>query len=84
MVCRDIDDQPGGIMNGLQFGVFLSPRAAGIGRLPDNAGTAEEAGFDFISVQDHPYVPAFLDTFALSPECRATLGECVVALPVVA
>ena len=52
-------------MNGLQFGVFLSPRAAGIGRLLDNAHAAEEAGFDFISVQDHPYVPDFLDTFAL-------------------
>ena len=52
-------------MNGLQFGVFLSPRAAGIGRLLDNAHAAEEAGFDFISVQDHPYIPDFLDTFAL-------------------
>ena len=52
-------------MNGLQFGVFLSPRAAGIGRLRENVHAAEEAGFDFISVQDHPYVPDFLDTFAL-------------------
>ena len=52
-------------MNGLQFGVFLSPRADGIGRLLDNAHAAQEAGFDFISVQDHPYVPDFLDTFAL-------------------
>jgi alkanesulfonate monooxygenase SsuD/methylene tetrahydromethanopterin reductase-like flavin-dependent oxidoreductase (luciferase family) len=60
-----MDDQPGGIMNGLQFGVFLSPQAAGIGRLRDNADAAEQAGFDFISVQDHPYVPDFLDTFAL-------------------
>jgi hypothetical protein len=60
-----MDDQPVGIMNGLQSGVFLSPRAAGIGRLPDNAHAAEGAGFDFISAQDHPYVPDFLDTFAL-------------------
>jgi alkanesulfonate monooxygenase SsuD/methylene tetrahydromethanopterin reductase-like flavin-dependent oxidoreductase (luciferase family) len=52
-------------MNGLQLGVFLSPRAAGIGRLRENVHAAEEAGFDFISVQDHPYVPDFLDTFAL-------------------
>jgi alkanesulfonate monooxygenase SsuD/methylene tetrahydromethanopterin reductase-like flavin-dependent oxidoreductase (luciferase family) len=52
-------------MNGLQVGVFLSPRAAGIERLRDNVRAAEEAGFDFISVQDHPYVPDFLDTFAL-------------------
>jgi hypothetical protein len=37
-------------------------------RLRDNAQAAEAAetaGFDFISVQDHPYVPDFLDTFAL-------------------
>jgi alkanesulfonate monooxygenase SsuD/methylene tetrahydromethanopterin reductase-like flavin-dependent oxidoreductase (luciferase family) len=60
-----MDDQRVGIMNGLQFGVFFSPRAAGIGRLRDNAHAAEEAGFDFISVQDHPYIPDFLDTFAL-------------------
>ena len=42
-VCHDMDDQPGGIMNGLQFGVFLSPRADGIGRLLDNAHAAQEA-----------------------------------------
>ena len=49
----------------LQFGVFLAPRAADPGRLRDNAQAAEAAGFDFISVQDHPYVPDFLDAFAL-------------------
>jgi alkanesulfonate monooxygenase SsuD/methylene tetrahydromethanopterin reductase-like flavin-dependent oxidoreductase (luciferase family) len=52
-------------MNPLQFGVFLSPRAADLGRLRDNALTAEAASFDYISVQDHPYVPDFLDAFAL-------------------
>jgi alkanesulfonate monooxygenase SsuD/methylene tetrahydromethanopterin reductase-like flavin-dependent oxidoreductase (luciferase family) len=52
-------------MNGLQVGVFLSPRAAGIERLRENAHAAEESGFDFISIQDHPYVPDFLDTFSL-------------------
>ena len=39
-----MDDQRVGIMNGLQFGVFFSPPAAGIGRLLDNAHAAEEAG----------------------------------------
>lgn len=52
-------------MNGLQAGVFLSPRAAGTGRLRENVHAAEESGFDFISIQDHPYVPDFLDTFSL-------------------
>jgi alkanesulfonate monooxygenase SsuD/methylene tetrahydromethanopterin reductase-like flavin-dependent oxidoreductase (luciferase family) len=52
-------------MDGLQFGVFLAPRAADIGRLRDRVQVAEAAGFDFVSIQDHPYVPDFLDTFAL-------------------
>jgi alkanesulfonate monooxygenase SsuD/methylene tetrahydromethanopterin reductase-like flavin-dependent oxidoreductase (luciferase family) len=52
-------------MDRLQFGVFLDPRAADIGRLRDNVQVAEAAGFDYASIQDHPYVPDFLDTFAL-------------------
>jgi alkanesulfonate monooxygenase SsuD/methylene tetrahydromethanopterin reductase-like flavin-dependent oxidoreductase (luciferase family) len=52
-------------MNELRFGVFLTPRAAEIGQLRDTVRAAEAAGFDYISVQDHPYVPDFLDTFAL-------------------
>lgn len=52
-------------MNEPQFGVFLSPRAADLAKVRDNAITAEAAGFDFISVQDHPYVPEFVDTLAL-------------------
>ena len=52
-------------MNTLQFAVFLTPRAADIGQLRKNAQAAEAAGFDYISVQDHPYVPDFLDTFGL-------------------
>jgi alkanesulfonate monooxygenase SsuD/methylene tetrahydromethanopterin reductase-like flavin-dependent oxidoreductase (luciferase family) len=52
-------------MDRLQFGVFLAPRAAEIGRLRDNVQVAEAAGFDYVSIQDHPYVPDFLDTFAL-------------------
>jgi alkanesulfonate monooxygenase SsuD/methylene tetrahydromethanopterin reductase-like flavin-dependent oxidoreductase (luciferase family) len=52
-------------MDKLQFGVFLDPRAADIGRLRDYVQEVEAAGFDYVSVQDHPYVPDFLDTFAL-------------------
>ena len=52
-------------MDGLQFGVFLDPRAAEIGRLREHVQDAEAAGFDYVSIQDHPYVPEFLDTFAL-------------------
>jgi alkanesulfonate monooxygenase SsuD/methylene tetrahydromethanopterin reductase-like flavin-dependent oxidoreductase (luciferase family) len=52
-------------MDRLQFGVFLDPRAADVGRLRDYVQEAEAAGFDYVSIQDHPYVPDFLDTFAL-------------------
>jgi alkanesulfonate monooxygenase SsuD/methylene tetrahydromethanopterin reductase-like flavin-dependent oxidoreductase (luciferase family) len=52
-------------MDRLQFGVFLDPRAADIGRLRDYVQEVEAAGFDYASIQDHPYVPDFLDTFAL-------------------
>ena len=45
-------------MAALQFGVFLTPRAADPGRLRDNAQAAEAAGFDFISVQDRPHQQA--------------------------
>jgi alkanesulfonate monooxygenase SsuD/methylene tetrahydromethanopterin reductase-like flavin-dependent oxidoreductase (luciferase family) len=52
-------------VNPILFGVFLSPDAAGVDRLRDQVQTAEKTGFDYVSIQDHPYAPAFLDTFAL-------------------
>lgn len=52
-------------MNPILFGVFLSPNAADIDRLREQVQVAERAGFDYVSIQDHPYAPAFLDTFAL-------------------
>lgn len=52
-------------MNEPRFGVFLTPRATDISQLRDNAQIAEAMGFDFISVQDHPYVPDYLDTMTL-------------------
>ncbi|HEY0452569.1 LLM class flavin-dependent oxidoreductase, partial [Actinophytocola sp.] len=52
-------------MNAAQFGVFLSPRRDGAAALLDHAQTAEHAGFDYVSIQDHPYVPDFLDPFAI-------------------
>ena len=59
-------------MNELRFGVFLSPRVGDLPRTRDNVQIAEAAGFDYISVQDHPYVPDFLDAFAL---IGALIGE---------
>ena len=51
-------------MNPILFGVFLPPSAAGIDRLRAQVQTAESTGFDYVSIQDHPYASAFLDTFA--------------------
>jgi alkanesulfonate monooxygenase SsuD/methylene tetrahydromethanopterin reductase-like flavin-dependent oxidoreductase (luciferase family) len=52
-------------MNTVQFGTFLSPRRDRVAALIDNTLTAEDAGFDYVSVQDHPYVPEFLDPFSI-------------------
>jgi alkanesulfonate monooxygenase SsuD/methylene tetrahydromethanopterin reductase-like flavin-dependent oxidoreductase (luciferase family) len=52
-------------MNSVQFGVFLVPAAGDAQAIADRARVAERAGFDYASIQDHPYVPTFLDTFAL-------------------
>ena len=52
-------------MNPVLFGVFLSPNAAGIGLLREQVQIAERTGFDYVSIQDHPYAPTFLDTLAL-------------------
>src|SRR5947209_7248445 len=52
-------------MNPVQFGVFIAPQHADIERLQAHVQTAEAAGFDYATFQDHPYSPAFLDTFAL-------------------
>lgn len=48
-----------------RFGVFLSPRVQDLSRLGAKVAAAEEAGFDYVSIQDHPYVPHLLDPFAL-------------------
>jgi alkanesulfonate monooxygenase SsuD/methylene tetrahydromethanopterin reductase-like flavin-dependent oxidoreductase (luciferase family) len=52
-------------MNQVQFGVFLAPAADDPQGVAARARAAERAGFDYVSIQDHPYVPAYLDTFTL-------------------
>jgi alkanesulfonate monooxygenase SsuD/methylene tetrahydromethanopterin reductase-like flavin-dependent oxidoreductase (luciferase family) len=49
----------------MQLGVFLSPDATDAHGLREKVRVAEDAGFDYVSIQDHPYVPRFLDTFTL-------------------
>lgn len=49
----------------LEFGVFLTPAAAEPAAVVALARKAEAAGLDLVTFQDHPYQPAFLDTWTL-------------------
>ncbi|MER7420573.1 LLM class flavin-dependent oxidoreductase [Micromonospora peucetia] len=49
----------------LAFGAFLTPGNAEPGRVVGLAMLAEQVGFDLVTFQDHPYQPAFLDTWTL-------------------
>jgi alkanesulfonate monooxygenase SsuD/methylene tetrahydromethanopterin reductase-like flavin-dependent oxidoreductase (luciferase family) len=52
-------------MNDLQFGVFLNPDRDRSASIVEHARAAEAAGFDYVSIQDHPYSGEFLDPLAL-------------------
>ena len=49
----------------LSFGIFVTPAADVAGQILRLARQADEAGLDWVSVQDHPYQPAFLDAWTL-------------------
>ncbi|NJP28029.1 LLM class flavin-dependent oxidoreductase [Microbispora sp. SCL1-1] len=49
----------------LWFGAFLTPDAAGHHRIVRQAVLADDIGLDIVGIQDHPYQPAFLDTWTL-------------------
>ncbi|MBO3085154.1 LLM class flavin-dependent oxidoreductase [Cellulomonas fengjieae] len=49
----------------LLFGTFTTPSVAGAQQVIDLAVTADRAGLDLVTFQDHPYQPAFLDTWTL-------------------
>jgi alkanesulfonate monooxygenase SsuD/methylene tetrahydromethanopterin reductase-like flavin-dependent oxidoreductase (luciferase family) len=56
----------------MQFGAFIGPLADDIAGVRERVLAAERAAFDFVSIQDHPYVPAYLDTFSLIANLVAT------------
>src|SRR5262245_26791436 len=47
----------------LEFGVFLPPQADAAGDTLALARLADRLGLDHVSLQDHPYQAAFLDTW---------------------
>lgn len=49
----------------LRFGLFPSPEARELARLLDLVQLAEATALDLVSIQDHPYQAAHLDTWTL-------------------
>ncbi|MCC6612915.1 MAG: LLM class flavin-dependent oxidoreductase [Anaerolineae bacterium] len=49
----------------LKFGVFLTPRNAVPEKVVALARRSEALGYDLVTFQDHPYQPAFFDTWTL-------------------
>ena len=49
----------------LSFGIFVTPQAGAGPHVIELARRADAAGLDWVSVQDHPYQPAFLDAWTL-------------------
>jgi alkanesulfonate monooxygenase SsuD/methylene tetrahydromethanopterin reductase-like flavin-dependent oxidoreductase (luciferase family)/hemerythrin-like domain-containing protein len=54
-----------------QFGVFVTPDAAAYPDVLRQVEAAERGGLDLVGIQDHPYQPRFLDTFALIADLLA-------------
>ena len=49
----------------LLFGTFVTPSSRDAEGVVALAQLAEQAGLDVVTFQDHPYQPAFLDTWTL-------------------
>lgn len=59
----------------LSFGIFVTPAADEGTRVLELARRADAAGLDWVSVQDHPYQPAFLDAWTLLTAIAATTAR---------
>jgi alkanesulfonate monooxygenase SsuD/methylene tetrahydromethanopterin reductase-like flavin-dependent oxidoreductase (luciferase family) len=49
----------------LRFGYFLTPSADDVPGLLRTAQLVDQVGLDLIGIQDHPYIPQFVDTWTL-------------------
>ena len=70
----------------LRFGTFVTPTAEQATHAVSLAQLTEQAGLDLVTFQDHPYQPAFLDTWTLLSYVaahteRVRLAPNVVNLP---
>jgi alkanesulfonate monooxygenase SsuD/methylene tetrahydromethanopterin reductase-like flavin-dependent oxidoreductase (luciferase family) len=70
----------------LRFGIQLAPTTDELETVRDLARQADREGLDLLGVQDHPYAPAHIDTFALIATIlaeteRVTVFPDVASLP---
>src|SRR5450631_2226949 len=70
----------------LQFGVFVEPAASSADQVVALSVLAEEAGYDLVTFNDHPYSPRLLDTstlmsFVAARTARVRLAANVASLP---
>ena len=70
----------------LLFGTFITPTSRAPQQPVELAQASERAGLDLATFQDHPYQPAFLDTwtlmaYAAARTSRIHLSANVVNLP---
>ncbi|NDL59020.1 LLM class flavin-dependent oxidoreductase [Phytoactinopolyspora mesophila] len=70
----------------LLFGTFITPIAAQAERVVELAQLTDDLGLDLVTVQDHPYQQAFLDTWTLlsviaAKTARVRVMPNVVSLP---
>ena len=63
----------------LVLGTFLTPAAKNPQQVVALAQTSERAGLDLVTFQDHPYQPAFLDTWTLLSWVAASTDRIQVA-----
>lgn len=70
----------------LLFGTFVTPTAGDLGQVLELATTADRAGLDLVTFQDHPYQAGFLDTstllaFVAARTSRIRVAANVTSLP---
>src|ERR1700724_1932538 len=59
----------------LEFGVFIEPAARSADQVVALSVLAEEAGYDLVTFNDHPYSPRALDSLALMSFVAARPGR---------
>lgn len=66
----------------IEFGVFITPAAAQAGTVLELTQLCDVVGLDLVTFQDHPYQPAFLDSWTLLAVAAAQTTSVRLALNV--